>query len=322
MELEQLIKSEYQNIAGMVILKNGAVVHENYYNGYGPDDPVHVASVTKSVFSTLVGIALDLGHLKSVDQKVLEFFPEYMVKGGETTARRVTIRDMLTMTAPYKYGTEPYLDFFKSENWLRFALDLLGGDGRIGDFRYAGLIGTHILSGILVKATGRSVFDFAAEHLFRPLGIRVARSVILHTEEDHRAFFSTRGVSGWAADEQGIHPAGWGLTLTAMDMAKLGQLYLNGGLWDGRRIVSAEWIAESTAPHSRWEEAGLDYGYLWWLAGLNGLSACLAMGDGGNVVCCIPEQELVVAIASSFAPEPKDPIALIGEHILPMFCGD
>lgn len=318
MELENIIKSEYQNVCGMVITRDGKVVHESYYNGYGPGDAVHVASVTKSVFSALVGIAMDKGFIKSIDQKVLDFFPDYTVPEGEETAQRVTIRDMLTMTAPYKYETEPYLDFFKSENWLSFALDLLGGKGRIGDFLYAGMIGTHILSGILVKATGQSVFDFATEQLFKPLGIHVERSVILHSEEEHMAFFQAKSVSGWAADDQGLNPAGWGLTLTAMDMAKIGGLYLNGGVWEGKQIVPARWIAESTTEHSHWREAGLPYGYLWWLPELNGLRTYCAMGDGGNTICCVPEKKLVVAIASAFMPDAKDRLELVARHILPV----
>lgn len=316
MELENIIKSEYENVCGLVIAQGGTVVHESYYNGCGPDDPVHVASVTKSVFSALVGIALEKGHLKSLDQRVLDFFPEH--QGGDETARQVTIRDMLTMTAPYKYRKEPYLDFFKSDNWLNFALDLLGGERQIGDFQYAAMIGTHILSGVLVRAMGQSVFDFAAQHLFAPLSIHVERSVVLHNEEEHMAFFQTKSASGWAADEQGLNPAGWGLTLTAMDMAKLGMLYLNGGVWEGRQIVPREWITESTTQHSRWAEAGLPYGYLWWLPELNGLRTFCAMGDGGNTICCIPERKLVVAIASSFVPDAKDRLELIAEHILPV----
>lgn len=320
MELKQLIETEYQNISGMVVFRKGEVVHESYYNGYGPDDTVHVASVTKSVFSTLIGVAVDKGYIKSVDQRVLDFFPEYAVPEGEQTIQRVTIRDMLTMTAPYKYDVEPYIEFFKSGNWLKTALDLLGGEGRIGDFLYAAMIGTHILSGILVRATGQPVFDFAVEHLFTPLSIHVARSVILHDEAEHAAFFQGKTASGWAADEQGINPAGWGLTLTAMDMAKIGQLYLNGGVWQGKRIVSAQWIADCTREHSRWAEAGLRYGYLWWIADLNGVDAYCAMGDGGNVICCIPEKEVAVAIASTWMTDPGDRLALIAEHILPMVC--
>lgn len=315
MKLENIIKSEYQNVCGMVIVQDGKVVHESCYNGYGPNEPVHVASVTKSVFSALVGIAVGKGLIKSLDQKVLDFFPEYT--GGDECSRRVTIQDMLTMTAPYKYKVEPYLDFFKSENWLHFALDLLGGVGQIGDFLYAGLIGTHILSGVLVKATGQSVFDFARSNLFAPLDIHVAQSMALHNEAEHMAFFQAKSISGWAADEQGLNPAGWGLTLTAMDMAKIGILYLGGGVWAGKQIVPAQWIAESTTEHSRWVEAGLPYGYLWWLPELGGLRTYCAMGDGGNTICCIPEKKLVVAIASTFMPDARDRLELIAEHILP-----
>ncbi len=92
---------------------------------------------------------------------------------GEKTIQRITIKDMLTMTASYKYKSEPYEEFFASHNWIKAALDLLGGNGQIGEFTYSVIIGTHILSGILAKATGKSAFEFATENLFSPLKISV-----------------------------------------------------------------------------------------------------------------------------------------------------
>ncbi|WP_455717181.1 serine hydrolase domain-containing protein [Anaerosporobacter sp.] len=162
--LEKTINSSYNNIAGLVVLKNGKTVYENYYNGYTAANAIHVASVTKSIFSALIGIAIEKGYIKSIDQKVLDFFPDYTIKEGEK--KSITIKNMLTMTAPYKYKSEPYEKFFTSDNWIKFALDLLGGKGKIEEFTYSAIVGTHILSGILVKATGQSVFDFATKYLF------------------------------------------------------------------------------------------------------------------------------------------------------------
>lgn len=98
----------------------------------------------------------------------------------------------------------------------------------------------------------------------------------------------TVDISGWVTDAAGTHAAGWGLTLTAMDMAKIGQLYLNGGIWEGRQIISAEWIAESTAEHSRWQKRNLPYGYLWWVTE----DGYAAMGDGGNVIYANTKKKL------------------------------
>jgi len=164
--LEKIINNSYNNTAGIIVLKNGKTLYENYFNEYTAASTVHVASVTKSIFSALIGIAIEKGYIKSIDQKVLDFFPDYIIGRGESTIQSVTIRNMLTMTAPYKYKLEPYEKFFASDNWIKAALDLLGGKPKTGKFMYSAMIGTHILSGILVKATGQSVIDFATENLF------------------------------------------------------------------------------------------------------------------------------------------------------------
>lgn len=314
--LEKIINSSYNNTTGIIVLKNGKTLYENYFNDYKATDAVHVASVTKSVFSALIGIAIEKGHIKSIDQKVLDFFPDYSIPIGEKTIQSVTIKNMLSMTAPYKYKLEPYEEFFASDNWIKAALDLLGGKGKVGQFTYSAIIGTHILAGILVKATGKSVFDFATENLFSPLGIHVEHTVVLHNKEEHLAFFKDKNVSGWVADRQGINTAGWGLTLTPMDMAKIGQLYLDGGTWKGKQVIPAWWIDESTMEHSRWEK--LSYGYMWWIID-DKEHIYAAMGDGGNVIYVNTKKKMVVSIAALYMPRAKDRLKLIKEYIEPMF---
>ena len=318
--LEKLINSSYNNTTGIIVLKNSKTLYENYFKGYTATNTVHVASVTKSIISALIGIAIEKGHIKSIDQKVLDFFPDYIINSGEKTIQSVTIKNMLTMTAPYKYKVEPYEEFFASDNWIKAALDLLGGKGQSGQFIYSAIIGTHILSGILVKATGQSVFDFATDNLFSPLDIHVRNNVVLRSKEEQLAFFQdNNNVSGWVADQQGVNTAGWGLTLTIRDMAKIGQLYLNSGAWEGAQIVPTRWINESTREHSRCSQWGnLPYGYLWWI--IDGKEQCYAaMGDGGNVICVNRKKNMVISIASLFVPHAKDRIKLIKEYIEPMF---
>lgn len=317
-ELERTIKNDYSNVIGIVVLKNDETIYEQYFNEYTATDPVHIASVTKSIFSALIGIAIDKGYIKSIEQKVLEFFPDYIVKAGEKTIQGITIKDMLTMTAPYKYTMEPYESFFRSDSWIEYALDLLGGDEKTGEFLYSAIVGTHILSGILTKATGKSVLEFARENLFSPLNIDVPKSVFLRNEEEQMAFYQNRAVSSWVEDEQGINPAGWGLSLTAMDMAKIGQLYLNHGKWNGTQIISATWIEESTKTHSVWQLINLAYGYLWWIIDENEHSYA-GMGDGGNVIYVNDSKGIVISIASLFVPEAKDRIELIKGYIEPTF---
>ena len=314
-KLEKMIREEYGNIAGVVVRKDGKTQYEQYFNGCTADSRLHVYSVTKSVISILIGIAIDKGHIKSIDQNVLEFFPDYTVPEGEKTIQNITIKDMLTMTAPYKYEEEPYIEYFTSGNYVKFALDSLGGREKTGEFRYAALIGPDILSGILANASGQSVRDFAMEHLFLPLGIMVGESIIFENEEEQFAFNSSTEISGWAADPLGVNTAGWGLTLSPVDMAKLGQLYLDGGMWNGTQIVSDEWVRESTREQSRWEAAGLPYGYLWWVEE----QGFAAMGDGGNVIYVNRDKKIVVAIASLMVPDVKDRIEFIKQYVEPIF---
>lgn len=315
-ELEHIISREYGNIAGIVVQQNGLTCFEQYFNGYTASDALHVYSVTKSVFSALIGIAIDKGLIRSVDQKVLDFFPDYVVKTGETAIQNVTIKHLLTMTAPYKYQLEPYQEFFASENWVNAALDVLGGDGPIGEFTYSAIVGTHILSGILAKAAGPSILEFAREHLFSPLGITIPNNVVLRNEEEYHTVMNDKNTTGWVVDPQGINTASWGLFLTPKDMVKLGQLYADRGIWKGKQLVPAGWIEESTREHSRWGE--FSYGYLWWIINEK---ECMyaALGDGGNVIYVNAKKKLVVSIASLLKPEVKDRIGFIMKYIEPVF---
>lgn len=314
-DLERLIETKYENTAGITVLKDGNTVYESYFNGCTPESRIHVYSVTKSIVSILIGIAVDRGYIKSIQQKVLDFFPDYRVKQREKTIQNITLEHLLTMTAPYKYKFAPYIKYFTSEDGVTFSLDLLGGRGNIGDFRYTPLIGPDILSGILIKTAGQSVFDFASENLFSPLGIHVSRNITFQSKEEQLAFNKATDISGWVADEAGTNTAGWGLTLSLTDMAKIGQLCLQKGIWDGRQIVSANWINESTKEHSRWKKPDLPYGYLWWVHP-DGFSA---MGDGGNVIYVNTEKHIVVAIASLFKRNARDRIELIKEYVEPLF---
>lgn len=312
---EKMIMRDYGNIAGIVVVKDGETIYEKYFNECTADSRIHIYSVTKSIISILIGIAMDIGHIKNLDQKVLEFFPEYEIKKGEKTIQNITVRHLLTMTAPYKYKFNPYIKYFTSDNWVKFSLDLLGGKGRVGKFRYAPLIGPDIMSGILCKATGQSVINFAQNNLFEPLGIVVEKNIVFQSKEEQLAFNQATNMSGWVADPMGVNTAGWGLTLSPVDMAKIGQLYLDRGMWNGQRIVSEEWINESTEEHSRWEAQNLSYGYLWWID----KDGFAAMGDGGNTIYVNTKKNMVVAIASLFKKKARDRMELIREYIEPIF---
>ena len=130
------------------------------------------------------------------------------------------------------------------------------------------------------------------------------------------AFYKSTDMSVWVADPMGVNTAGWGITFSPVDMAKIGQLYMNGGTWNGKRIVSEGWVKESTSEHSRWKKLDLPYGYLWWVGKDNGYAA---MGDGGNIIYVSPGDNLVVAITSLFYPRAKDRIEFIEKYVKPLF---
>lgn len=315
-ELETIMQRDYQNIAGIVVEKNGVKLYESYLNGYSAHDAVHVASVTKSIFSVLLGIAIDLGYIENIEQKVLDFFPEFHIQPGEKTIQQITIKNLLTMTAPYKYKVEPYEMFFASQNSLEDALNFLGGGNPIGEFNYSAVGGTHILSGILMRATGQSPLEFGRKYLFEPLGLNVTQNVILHNKEEHISIMSDKNTRGWVVDPQGRNMASWGLFLTPLEMAKIGTLYQNGGIWGDRQIISSEWITESTRQQSQCAEWGnLGYGYLWWILDKDSYAA---LGDGGNVIYINRKKNLVISIASLFMPNAKDRIELIKNYIEPI----
>ncbi len=313
-ELVKLLESEYPNIAGISAMKNNQVELEYYSPGFSKLTAIHISSVTKSITSMLFGVALKQGHIGSINQHVLDFFPNYKIKRGEKKLQKITIKDMLSMTAPYKFKSEPYTRVYSSEDWTKASLDLLGGKGEIGTFKYT-TPALHALSGVLSCATGQNVAEYANKHLFVPLGIQNIKDITLSNRQEHLAFIKSTDSAGWVADSLGNNTPGWGLTMSTLDLAQLGKLYIAKGNWNGQQIISPEWIHESTSQQSCWGER--PYGYLWWV--IKGLKkrCYAAIGDGGNVLFVCPGDAIIIAITSKFMPRAKDRIALIAMHILP-----
>lgn len=315
------IAASQPNICGITAMRYGKIQYSDCWNGFAPADTVHVMSVTKSVVSLLVGIALEQGLIKSVQQPVLAFFPDYTVKRGETTIQQVTLQHILTMTAPYKYKSEPWTRVCTSEDWTIAALDLLGGRAGItGAFKYSTL-GVHILTGIIAKASGMNTVSFANQYLFEPLGIAPYENFFAVTAEEHKAFMLSKEPKAhiWFADPKGIGTAGYGLCMSAEDMAKLGQLCLNGGVYGGKRIVSDAWIKESTKPRLQCDETfgNMAYGYLWWTP-TKGKRAYAALGNSGNAIYIDPDRGTVVTVAGTFKPNIFDRVQFIQETIEPL----
>jgi CubicO group peptidase (beta-lactamase class C family) len=309
-----MIHAQHKNITGFIIVRKGYIAFERYYQEYGPQDTHNVASVTKSFISALIGIAFDAGYIDSADQKVLDFFPEYVPAANDFQKRAITIRHLLKMTAPIAWkttnrmGFEPLDRLRRQRNWVSYILKLLGQGGTLGKFQYC-TAGVHLLSAILTRTTGMSAREFANQHLFCPLGIPTIPDHEMQSFQLDDIF--GKNVTGWIKDPQGHTIGGWGLTITPRDMARFGYLYLNAGVWEAQQIISKSWIEESTTPNQN------DYGYLWWLREEAGIRVFSALGAGGNVICCIPEKDLVVAITSKIIRKPRDRWSLFEKCILP-----
>ena len=319
--IHKMVEKEEPNICEITVMQDGEVRYEDYWHGYRSGDALNVMSVTKSVIGLLTGIAMDKGYIRSVDQKVLEFFPEYTVKRGEKTIYEVTIRHLLTMTAPYKYRSEPWTKVCTSDDWTKAALDLLGGrKGITGEFKYSTL-GIQIMAGIIENASGMKLIDFANEYLFEPLGIPKHVNHGGCSKEDQFDFLMNKNPRKheWYSDPKKTVTAGWGLTLSATDMARLGQMCLEGGVFQNKQIVSGKWIQEmTTAYEDPGERFGyLLYGYLWWVIDKEKHNYA-AIGDGGNVIYVNSGKKIVVGVAGTFKPRIFDRVDFIEKKLLPL----
>lgn len=319
-ELHTLIARTQPNICQICVLKDGKEIYSDEWNGYLKTDCTHIMSVTKSIFALLTGIAADRGFIGSVDDRVLSYFPDYTVKRGEKTVSEVTLKHLLTMRAPFKGSGDPWTKVCTSENWTFSSLDFLGGrKGITEEFDYR-TVCLHILSGVLYRATGMKTVDFANEYLFEPLGIAKHENFFAKSAEEHKAFTieKTPKKNVWFADPQGLGTPGYGLCMSASDMAEIGRLCLNGGMHNGRRIVSEKWLNAMTEPRTVESDRfrGMSYGYLWWIV-RPGKNIYAAIGNSGNVIYVNPSENLTAAVASYFKPTVFDRIDFIEDTLLP-----
>ena len=314
-------KGNESNICQICAMSGGEIVYEDSWRGFKSDDPVNVNSVTKGVMALLAGIAVDKGAIRSLDEKVMTFFPDYQVKRGEKTIYDVTIRHLLTMTAPYKGKSEPWKKVCTSEDWTIAILDYLGGrNGITGEFRYATL-GIQILAGIIERATGEKCIDLANRNLFIPLGIPEHALHGESSKEDQFDFFMNKGPrkNEWYSDPQGTVTAGWGLCASGKDLAKIGAMVLNDGVYDETRVLSAEWIAQMLTPYMKLGErfGFMEYGYLWYKP-CEDKEVYAAIGDCGNIIYVNKEKNVSVGITGTFKPRIFDRVEFIEKKVLPL----
>jgi len=319
-ELHKYIEIKQNNIAQICVYKDNNLLYQDNWNNHETSDCQHIMSVTKSIIALLIGIAIDQGKINSIDDKVLYYFPEYQVKRGEKTILEVTIKHLMSMRAPYKGKGDPWTKVCISENWTYTSLDFLGGKNGITDeFRYT-TVCLHILSGILYKATGMKTVDYANKYLFEPLGIEKHYNFYAKNAQEHKAFTLSKQPRKpiWFADPTELGTPGYGLCLSASDLAKIGLLCLNKGQYNKQRIISEDWIKLISTPRviENGNFRGMQYGLLWWIIDEK-KHIYAAIGNSGNVIYINPKLNMVIGITAVFKPTVLDRIDFIQDYLIP-----
>ncbi|MCC7408822.1 MAG: serine hydrolase [Phycisphaeraceae bacterium] len=316
-EMIRMIRDQrYSNIHSFLMARHGRLVCEEYFPGqdgrnglvtFDRDRPHQLRSVTKSITSALVGLAIDQGFIASVDTPIHTFFPEHAPLFADAK-RRITIEHLLTMTAGLAWDqsgahqSEPGSanDEARMENspdFVEYVLSRPMADEPGTRFNYNSGCAI-LLAAILKKATGVHADQFAQEHLFGPLGVRDA---------------------GWWRTKTDLPQTHAGLLLRPYDAAKLGQLYLDHGRWANQQRISPGWIEQSTQPH----HGNARYGYLWWLDTLRAPRGAVklyaAEGNGGQFIFVVPDLDLVVVFTGGNygSPAANQAYPMLIKHILP-----
>lgn len=294
MKLDRLVieirsGDEYPDIHSLLILRNGYLVVEEYFDGYDAESMHTLQSVSKSFTSALIGIAIELGVIKSVNQKILGFFPELEnIENLDDRKRAIRLEDILTMRTGTDYHEEgpdsPHYQLNAlSTGWDTFYLNrpMIADPGTTFQYDSGGVI---LLSSILKNLTGMHADTFADRYLFNHLNI-------------------TR--TYWYKNSEGHPHTGGGLHLSPRDMAKFGLLYLRGGMWEGRQIIPAHWIEESSKLHVQFDMSEgsqfMGYGYLWWIlrpdpSGEKGKNIYAAIGLNAQYIFIVPEHDMVIIV--------------------------
>lgn len=293
------VETKGYNIQSVTIVRNGRIVLDAYIYPFEKGKNHEMYSATKSVTSALIGIAIDKGYIKDVNQTITQLFPAKKISNLDELKKSLTLKDLLMMasgldcndgSANQWAGT---VAMRKSNDWTQYTLNLPMAEAPGGHFHYCNGV-SHLLSAIIHNSTGMQPLDFAKKHLFDPLGIKDIK---------------------WIESPEGIVSGFSGLGLQPQDMAKIGLLYLNKGKWENKQIISAEWIEESTRPYFDAKWNGVEYGYQWWI---NPAGYYSAVGMFGQAIYVVPDKNLVAVVTGDI--EGKDMYisgTLIERYILP-----
>ncbi len=312
--IHKILDGSFPHIHGLLVAQGDQLLVDETFYGYKPQDPHPVQSITKSVFSLLFGIAQDK-HLLQINQKLYDFFPQYRSqKNWDPRKNQITLGNLLTMSSgldcfDWKDAQACSWGMVRSEDWLDYSLSkpLIQDPG--SRFGYCGAC-LLPLSVILERVNGMTVPQFAQQNLFDPLGIHSAKWVQA----------PSAGTT--------VVPVSFALSLSPRDLAKIGLLVLNKGKWDGKQIVSEDWIRESTSQKIPKDQTNkkYDYGYLWWKTEFKvrqkNASVIMGWGVGGNFLFIAPEKNIICVITAGNYNQPQEAnnsLKLFQEDILPAF---
>lgn len=280
---------EHSKVKSCLVLKEGKLVYQYYKSNKIRDNLQRINSCTKSILSILIGIAIDKGPIPSIQTTMEHYFPDFVNNQADPRKKEITLEHLLTMSVGLdwpEFGEWNYMPPMFAQDVVKFVFDreLIHEPGTTMNYN-SGC--SHVLSAILTKATGMKTSAFAEQFLFKPLGI----------DKDYLWFEDAKGIS-YGSDGLRLHP---------YDMAKFGQLYLQGGLWEGKAIVSEEWIKKSTEPHLVTYPYIGHYAFHWWVAPLDDNQTELslnnrmffAMGRNGQFIVVLPSLQTVAVFTST-----------------------
>lgn len=281
------------DVRAVIVAVDDRTVFETYSRS-GPKDYHNVFSVTKSVASTLVGIAVDEGLLR-LDQTLAELLPAY-ASAMDVEARATTLEQVLTMTGGFPDTRMVDASAFTpTSDWVALCLQsAVAPPGQ--QFAYSD-VGAHLVGAILVQATGRSVLQYARDKLFGPLAIPSDPAAEPLLDPNDNAYDAASFT--WGVDPQGIHTASFNLAIRPLDMLVIGSLFLHQGRWQGVPVVSESWARQATTAHAPGRSGSGDYGYLWWVGTADGSPAYFAAGYGGQLIEVVPDRDLVVVVSTA-----------------------
>ncbi|MPS74065.1 MAG: class C beta-lactamase-related serine hydrolase [Chryseobacterium sp.] len=306
---QKIAENRFREITGIVMIKYGKLLLEEYFNGYNRDSLNDTRSVGKSFSSALMGIAIKEGYIKNENQTLKDFYDLKQFKNYSPKKDSVTLKSLLTMSSAFDGNDADYdsagneENMYPTDNWVKFTLDLPMTENKIGKNWHYFTAGVVVTGDILDKSVPKGLKDYADKKLFQPLGITNYK---------------------WQFTPQQKPSLAGGLRMRALDFAKFGQLYKNNGTWNGKRILEKNWIQKTFANYFADNKESEGYGYLFWRkvykVGNKSYESYQSSGNGGNKIIIFKELPIVIVITAKAYNKPyahSQADKIVQEYLLP-----